>query len=132
MNEEQLTNAIREGIDNSLPSQVLKGVGMGLFCGFFIIGLFVVHGVYLDYKFEKEFCGENGCLMAIPTNPCFPLKNLNCHVVIGNETNEEIWQYFQICGYQEANAMIERITPQLEIELKNIIPNWEIKRFECN
>ena len=132
MEKEKLRNAITEGIDNSFISHTLKSIFICIVCGLFIYFLLMGWGYYQDYKFEKEYCNGDECLFISPSPSCFPLENLICTIIVGNETVEASWQYFKICGYAESNAMFEQIKPKIESELKEKQITWGIKYLECN
>ncbi len=135
MKNEELSEAITEGIDKSLPVTILKMLILGVVIFEIIfIGAFF-YDEYLTQKWEKEMCGE-GYSTQVATQSCFPLENLVCEVIIGNDTSD-FWAtgYFQVCGYAEANAYFEQIKPRIEIEVKEdrilYKRNSRIKYLEC-
>jgi len=126
--KKDLTSAIEDGL--------LKGFWKPILC--FIVGVFIFEFIFIGLMFYGNY-NENNCskdgtcpITTVASQSCFPLENLNCHVLIGNETQKSNTGYFSICGYQEANAFYEQIKPEIEDWLQNDNPSWDIKRLKCD
>lgn len=127
MKPEELIYAIKEGLNQS-RNGFLKSILYGLLL-FLVVIVFIL---FFYNLFPKDNVKE-----AIAEQSCFPLENLDCHVVVGNNT-EDSWNagYFQVYGYQEANAYFEQIKPMIQQDITEYNDlhksNFEIKWLECN
>lgn len=127
MKQKDLSKAIEEGIVNGFWKPIFYAVIIFAIMGIILACL----NIYGEYKYNK--CIEDGiCQPPMASAPsCFPLKNLHCEVIGGNETEtSNIWS-FNICGYQEANAYFEQIKPELEDWLNMDNHSWKIKWLRC-
>ena len=127
MNKKDLSEAIEKGIHKGFWIPVI-----------IIISLVLLSGIIIsEINYFYKDCLETGECQMAPIDYCKPLKKLECHVVIGN-TTDDFWStgYFQICGYQEANALYEQIKPRIEEDVKEDNQknhrNSRIKYLECN
>jgi hypothetical protein len=136
MNKEELTKAIEDGI--------LKGFWKPI--AYFIVGITICELLFIGFLFYEDYketnCSKYGTCQPTSTvaeQSCFPLENLKCQVIIGNST-DNFWNtgYFEICGYQEANAYYEQLKPRIEEDVREDIAfhngtrNETIKYLECN
>jgi len=129
MKQEELTKAITEGIDKSLPVLVLKCL-IGVILAFEIIIL-----GFAGYVYYTQDDSPPQLSMALEPS-CFPYENLRCHGIVGNSTYEfDVWS-LRICGYQEANALFKHMKPRYEEEIRynnqKYNENFELKGWECD
>lgn len=126
-NKKELSEEIREGIDNSIFGQFFKGFIWAVFIVsimLLVLGISAVGiSIYKNYRCDKF--GDCPLQSVIAEQSCFPLENLDCEVIDNDLTNklnnhieftdEEIARIYYanhdvvvantyICGYQEANA----------------------------
>lgn len=126
MNKKQLAEGVEEGILGAFNKLLIILI---MVLGGFTVGYFILDTIIKD-------CHETGeCVVASPS--CFPLKNLNCRILVGNETIEEYTWHFSVCGYQEANALFEQLKPKINEDIEKLKEigeldgNWEIKYLDC-
>ncbi len=129
MNKEELSQAISEGIDNSFPATVFKGIFIGILI---FSTCLIIFGVINLFNYEPESLTMGSC----DNN----LKPLYCQFLIGN-TTATYWTVgnYDVCGYQEAKAVEELMRPWI-VELVLEDNEWanrseedylSIKYLEC-
>ncbi|MCK5345145.1 MAG: hypothetical protein KAR20_17165 [Candidatus Heimdallarchaeota archaeon] len=134
--KEELSEAIGDGIYEGFGKIVgtiaLAGIAIVIGC----IALAVLNNYYHEYEMKKciesDDCTFFESIPGTVEQSCFPLKNLDCEIIAGNETYEEPVEWFGICGYQEANEKYKLLKPQLEQWLRERNISYEIKRMECD
>ena len=144
MKQEELTQGIREGINQSRDDFANQIIKASLFCLVIVaiitlVGAFAVVPLVNKYNHNKCMKNPEECfqITMVAERDCFPYENLNCAVIVGDSTNEyAFWSNFRVCGYQEANALFENMKPRFEEDViktnKEEGLNFKIKRWECN
>ena len=122
MKQKELTQAIREGINesrNDFCNEIFKAIIWGFV--FFIVGLLVVTLIIMPLwnKYDNYRCEKNPDKCVLPgasiQASCRNNEvNLYCQIIRNH--NETITSE-SICGYQEANAWFEQLKKQVEGDL---------------
>lgn len=125
--KKELSESIQEGINKSFVGVFLKSLYIATII---VVCIGVILFIYSINSNDKEdyavasnsYCQQSG------------LEELECSIIVGNETSEETSDSFIVCGYQEANAIYNQIKEAIEYKFKDtkILDYTEIKYMECN
>ena len=122
------SDTIAEGIDRSLIGKLI--FGSIIFFIVFVVAMFAggILGIIGNYY-------NSDIQMVAPERDCFPLENLDCEIVVGNDTMSYEKMGGPICGYQEANAWNNYVRPLLQKDADDVNSkyntNFVVKEMEC-
>ena len=130
--EKDMINVVADGVEQGITN-FLYHVSLIVFV--FMI-LFLILAVAVDKYETYQYENNPDYIMNVPvTTPVYSTitgEFLNCHIVAGNGTEQEIITYFSINGYGEANAKYEQMIPQIERKLTEERPTWSVFWLECD
>ena len=124
LTKEEMIEAISDGVAGGII-KVLFNMSIA-----FLVIMIMLVGVTLISAYLPSDTDNIG--VGYVSQSCFPLKDLECHVIFGNDTYDGYTFYFDICGVSEATAYFELKRPEFEEEVKYYNPSYELKGLYCN
>lgn len=118
MNKKELTESIEEGLTNVID-KILNSIFYGILIVIIILLIFFVVTKIKDNKFEKDFCGEEGCpepQIAKPLKDC-QIGEIYCAITTNDDFYfENILESESLCGYGEANEWFNQMKQNIQIK----------------